>query len=166
MTPPAGLGVSLLSSLLQMFLLLPKRRRCPCNVLRHTRHHSPRGTIMMVMCATNPTLSTMPRTQDHPTVTVPPSLVLDIRMEDRLDTLHSTGRLPFSNLVTHRFPRGPGCNNSSNCSSATWVHSAHSSATKTYTTSFDVKHCLRYSRIVLPLWLQGDVPSMDHTAWA
>ena len=115
-----------------------RRHRSPCNTLRRT-HHSQRDTTMTVMFATNLTISTTPRVQDRITLTVQFILVPVFRMEDKLDNRHITGRLCFSNPDTHRLPSGPGCNSSYSCSSTTWGHNAHSSATRTYTTSFDAK---------------------------
>jgi hypothetical protein len=143
-TPPAGQGVLFQSFLFQMLL---QRHHYPCNARRPTHRHSPWDTIMRAMYATNLTLSTMPRVQDLTAVTVPLHSVLPFRMEDKLDNRRTTGRLYFSSPDTCRLPSGPGCNSSYNYSSATWVHSVHSSVTKTYMTSFDVKRYLRYFQI-------------------
>lgn len=137
------------TALFQSFLyqILLQRHHSPCNAPRHTRHLNRRHTITKVMHATNLTLLTIPRVQDLTMVTVPLNPLLVFRTEGKSNNRHNTGRLYFSMPDTQRLPSVPGCNNSYNYSSATWARSAHSSATKTYTTSFDVKHCLHYFRI-------------------
>ena len=129
---------------MQMFL---QRHRYPCNARRPTRRHSQREAMVRAMYAINLTLSIIPGVQDLTMVTVPLRSVLLFRMGGKLDNRHTTGRLYFSNPDTRRLPSGPGCNSSYNYSSATWAHSVRSSATKTYTTSFAAKRCLRYYRI-------------------
>lgn len=143
-TLTAGLRAIFQSILYQVFL---HRHRHPCNAPRHTRLLNQRHTLTKPMYATKLTLLTIPRVQDLTTVTVPLNPLLVFRTENKLNNRHNTGRLYFSMPDTQRLPSVLGCNNSYNYSSATWARSAHFSATKTYTTSFDVKRCLHYFRI-------------------